>query len=184
MLKAIRRVSAIVLIAIFALLTSPTISRQNDPLEAYELKASNFVGQNKNNTSIVATIKASRDTRAERLARFLQAQGSPIAPYSTDLVKIADAYNLDWRFLPAIAGVESTFGQAVPGHSYNPYGWNNGHTYFKDWVAASDYVAKEITIRWGAGEAATPWKVGPGYAASPTWASRVNFYMKVIGQSQ
>jgi hypothetical protein len=182
MLKAIFRVSAMVLIAVSALLTSPTIVNQKDTLEAYELKASNSVGQTKNSTSIVVTIKASRDTRAERLTRFLQAQGSPLAPYATDLVRIADTHNLDWRLLPAIAGVESTFGQAVPGSSYNPYGWNNGHAYFKDWVAASDFVAKEITVRWGAGEVATPGNIGPSYAASPTWASRVNFYMRAIGQ--
>ncbi|OGY22272.1 MAG: hypothetical protein A2126_03520 [Candidatus Woykebacteria bacterium GWB1_45_5] len=184
MLKAFSRVSAIVLIAITALLASPTIAKQNDELEAYELKASNFVGPNKNTTVIVATIKASRDDRAERLESFLQSQGSPLAPYSADLVKISDIYRLDWRLLPAITGVESTFGNAVPGRSYNPYGWNNGHAYFKDWVSASDFVAKEITVRWGVGETITPWKIGPSYAASPTWASRVNSYMKVIGQYQ
>ena len=173
-----------VIIAVSTLLASPTISKQDDPLEAYELTASNFVGQKNNPAVIVTTIKASNDTRAESLAKFLQAQGSPMAPYSTDLVRIADTYDLDWRLLPAISGVESTFAQAVPGGSYNPYGWNNGRSYFKSWVVASDYVASQIKARWGASGEINPWGIGPGYAASPTWASRVNFNMKVIGQYQ
>jgi hypothetical protein len=184
MLGTIRRVSAIVLIAIFALLTSPTISRENDPLEAYELKASNFIGQNERPLSITTSIKAKRDDRASRLAKFLKDQNSPMTSEAPNMIRIADKYEIDWRLLPAIAGVESTFGKAVPSQSYNPYGWNNGRGYFKNWVTASDFVAKEITIRWGTGETATPWNIGPGYAASPTWASRVESYMKVIGQYQ
>jgi hypothetical protein len=184
MLKAILRASAMVIISLSALLASPTISNQFEELEAYDTQASIFDGQKSQPSTIVAQIKAQKDNRAARLAKFLESRGSPIAGDAASLVQTADKYNLDWKLLPAIAGVESTFGTAIPASSYNPYGWNNGHFYFKGWAAASDYVAKEIQTRWGSSGEITPWKIGPGYAASPTWASRVSSYMRVIASYQ
>ena len=169
------------IVATTAFLASPTIPHQSEKLEAYE-QASNFVGQKNQSNAVVAQIKAKNDDRAERLARFLESRNSPMSADATSLIEIADRYDIDWKFLPAIAGVESTFATATPGSSYNPYGWNNGNFRFKNWVVASDYVAKEIRSRWGTNGEITPWQVGPGYAASPTWASRVNFYMKTIAQ--
>jgi len=180
MLKAILRASAMVTISLAALLASPTISNRSEELEAYDTQASVFVGQKNQPTQIVAQIKAKNDDRAERLAKFLESQGSPMTADAASLVEIADKYDLDWKILPAIAGVESTFGAAIPSGSYNPYGWNNGNFRFKDWETASDYVAKEIKTRWGTNGEITPWKMGPGYAASPTWASRVSSYMRLI----
>ena len=34
---------------------------------------------------------------------------------------------LDYRLVPAISGVESTFGKHIPDNSYNAYGWANGN---------------------------------------------------------
>ena len=183
MLKAIFRVSAMVIISLSALLASPTIPNRSEDLEAYE-QASNFVGQKDYPITIVGGVKAEEDNRAAVLAKFFESKGSPMAADAAAMVEIADKHDLDWKLLPAIAGVESTFGTAVPASSYNPYGWNNGHFYFKNWAAASDYVAKEIQTRWGASGEITPWKIGPGYAASPTWASRVTSYMRVIASYQ
>jgi hypothetical protein len=183
MLKAVYRVSAMTIIAVSTLLVSPTISKQNDRLEAYELTASNFVGRKESIAVIKTTLEARNDDRAERLGKFLQSQGSPMASNATDLVNIADKYGLDWRLLPAIAGVESTYARVVPSGSYNPYGWSNGRYCFQNWVVASDYVASQIRNLWGSGEI-TPWGIGPSYAASPTWAARVSSNMRVIGQYQ
>ena len=181
MLKAIFRVSAMATIAVTAFLASPTIPNRSETSEAYE-QASNFVTKKTYPITIAAQIKVEKDDRAERLAKFLAAKGSPLAADATALVQIADKYNLDWKLLPAISGVESTFGLAVPAGSYNPYGWNNGKFRFKNLSAASDDDANEIKTRWGTSSEITPWKIGPGYAASPTWASRVTFYMKMIAQ--
>lgn len=180
MLKLLLRVSAIVVVVFSFFLTSPTISYQNQAAKAFEGKVYSSFELNDPNT-IVVTLKAEKDNRAKRLKGFLVSQGSPLAPYADNFVRISDKYDLDWRFLPAIAGVESTFGQAVPYGSYNPYGWNNGKHYFKNWVVATDFVASQIDNRWGYMGRVTPWKIGSYYASSPTWASKVSNYMTIIG---
>ena len=98
------------------------------------------------------------------------------------LVAIADKYNLNWKLLPAIAGVESQYGQVIPLGSYNPYGWNNGATYFKDWSQATEVVASGIRTRYLPSGEVTPYKIGPTYAANPAWANHVANYMRQIDQ--
>jgi len=103
---------------------------------------------------------------------------------AASFIKIADANGLDWRLLPAIAGVESTFGRFTPSGSHNAYGWHNGNYYFKSWSAASEYVAKGIKQKWGSMGEITAWKIGPYYAENPHWAARVDSFMRTIGSFQ
>ena len=131
---------------------------------------------------LTISIKAQEDNRKEKLEKFLSAQGSPLASEASNYIDVADRYNLDWRLLPAISGVESQFGRMVPGGSYNPYGWNNGNAYFGNWTESSEFVASNIKSRWGSFGKITPWNIGPYYAASKTWSVRVNNWMNVIGQ--
>ena len=173
------RVFALVFITISAILTSPTILNSKQEPQAYEGEVGSDV-QKKNTLATIVTIKAKKDDRKQRLETYLTSNGSPLAPYSREFIKIADKYGLDWRLLPAIAGVESTFGLYVPSGSYNPYGWNNGNFYFRNWVASTDYVASQIKSRWGSLAPITPWNIGPSYAASPTWAYRVSKYMGAV----
>ncbi|MDP2720408.1 MAG: hypothetical protein Q8O75_00410 [bacterium] len=186
MLKTFSRAAAMVIMVTAAILTSPTIIQKPQNLAAYQERASVAIGEkyNESPNQIVVQVIGKKDDRASRLSKFLASQGSPLQSEAANLVVIADRYDLDWRFLPAITGVESTYGQAVPAGSYNPYGWGNGSAYFKDWSNASDYVAGQIRSRWGNLGKITPWKVGPGYAANPHWAARVNFYMTLIGNYQ
>ncbi|OGY26715.1 MAG: hypothetical protein A2Z11_04350 [Candidatus Woykebacteria bacterium RBG_16_43_9] len=169
-----------VIIAITTLLTSPTFSPPENNLEAYELKASNLGTPTTETEVISIEIKAQADNRATRLKKFLAANSSPMTKDADNLVKIADKYELDWKLLPAIAGVESTFGRFVPSGSYNAYGWHNGKYYFNSWTSASEQVAKGIKIKWSSMGEITPWKIGPYYAENPNWALRVNHYMGLI----
>jgi hypothetical protein len=181
MLKTTLRASAMVIIVTFGLLTSPTFIKQPISSEAYFVNQAVSFDIPKSDPNIITTeIKAKKDDRAERLAKFLRSQNSPMARDAKSLVKTADKYDLDWKLLPAIAGVESTYGIFIPTGSYNPYGWNNGSFYFENWAVSSDYVAKQIKVRWGYMGTATPWKIGPSYAANPNWASRVSFNMFFI----
>lgn len=181
MLKTLIRVSVLAVMIVSALLASPTISYQTKDIKASEKKPAVSKQKNEPNTFVV-TIKAKKDNRSKRLETFFKSKGSPLTPYAKEFVKIADKHGLDWRFMPAIAGVESTFGLYIPYGSYNPYGWNNGSYSFKSWTAATDHVAGQIKSRWGSMETITPWKIGSYYAASPTWASKVSNYMNTIGQ--
>ncbi|HEX7456727.1 MAG TPA: hypothetical protein VF303_04715 [Candidatus Nanoarchaeia archaeon] len=180
MLKTILRAAVMVITASIGILASPTIVTQPNNSEAYVKEASIFVDQKDQPDFIIAEIKAEKDDRSKRLAEFLSSRGSPMASEANSLVKIADKYDLDWKLLPAIAGVESIWGTCVPTGSYNPYGWNNGSFYFGNWTAASEYVLNQIKSRWSYMGEITPWKIGPYYAGNPNWASEVNLYMTLI----
>lgn len=179
MINIFIRATAMAIFALTALLASPTFS-QNISLEAYELKASNLATQKEEANLISAEIVAEEDSRAKKLKGFLLANASPMANEADNFIVIADKYNLDWKLLPAIAGVESTFGRFIPNGSYNAYGWHNGKYYFKSWSDATNSVAEGIKIKWGSMGEISHWKIGPYYAQNPHWASRVDHFMKLI----
>lgn len=124
------------------------------------------------------------DTRAQRLEAYLTSHKSPLAAYASVFVAKADEYELDWRLVAAISGVESTFGKKIPANSYNAYGWNGGRYYFKSWEDGIDTVSRTLkekyADRWGAN---TVWEIAPYYAPpSKTWAGKVNYFMVKIDE--
>ncbi len=129
------------------------------------------------NTLLIAR---SSDNRAEILRKYLEHYNSPLAIYAQVFVNQADLYNLDWRFVAAISGVESTFGKAVP--CTNAWGWNIPddehifcfHSYDEGIRVISRDLRKKYIDQWGAEDV---WSIGRRYAASPTWASRVVYFM-------
>lgn len=88
-----------------------------------------------------------KDIRIKTLEVFLNSYGSPMSNEAETFVKVADTYNLDWRFLPAIAGMESIFGKRVASNSYNPFGWGGGYITFNSWEQAINTVGKSLGER-------------------------------------
>jgi hypothetical protein len=131
-----------------------------------------------------ATGKNLSDNRVQVLRKFLEERNSPLAGNAEDFVKYADKYDLDYRFVAAIAGLESTYGQQIPEGTYNAWGWGiygtNMH-YFKSWEDGIETVSKGLRERymdsWGA---TNVYEIGRFYAASPTWAVRVERNMNII----
>jgi len=124
------------------------------------------------------------DTRVKTLRKYLEKYNSPLAPYAKTFVADADKYDLDWKFVAAISGLESTFGQQIPSGSYNGWGWGIYGTntiYFTSWENGIDTVSEGLRTRymdgWGAKDI---WQIGRMYAASPTWAVRVQNFMNQI----
>ena len=76
----------------------------------------------KNQATFTQSIQA-EDARAQIVENFLKSKNSPLEPYSTYMVKVADEYELDFRLLAAIAVKESGGGRAIPKNSYNAWGW-------------------------------------------------------------
>jgi hypothetical protein len=66
--------------------------------------------------------KENTDHRAEKISAYLAKWQSPLEPEAAYFVKTTDAYKLDYRLLPAIAGVESSFETAGNTHDFNPFG--------------------------------------------------------------
>lgn len=123
----------------------------------------------------------SRDDRVAALEKFLEKYNSPLKPYAGAYVKYADQYNVDWRLLPAISGVESTFGKFYIAGTYNAYGWGSGIIYFKSWEDGIQTINKTLREKymdhWGAQNV---WEIAPIYAESKTWAPRVALFMGQI----
>jgi len=127
---------------------------------------------------------AKEDNRAKILQKFLEKYNSPFADQADVFVREADKNDLDWKFVAAISGIESTFGKRYPYGTYNAWGWgiygDNMH-YFTSWEDAITTISYELRNRymnqWGA---TNTYEIGRYYAASPTWAQRVEFFMKEI----
>lgn len=122
-----------------------------------------------------------KDERPEKIRKFLNYYDSPFLPYSDLIVSVADKYNIDWRLLTAISGVESTFGRNIPKGTFNAYGWNNGDYSFKSWEDSIDHVSSVLSEKYIKKGLDTPFKIAPIYCPpSNTWARKVAYFMKKI----
>jgi hypothetical protein len=124
------------------------------------------------------------DKRAEILQAFLAQYDSPLTPYAHDFINQADRYNLDWRFVVSISGVESWFGSRIPAQSYNGWGWGifGGRVHrFSNWSEGIEVVSEDIRERfmdtWGAEDIQ---QIGHRYAADPSWSAKVMHFMEKI----
>lgn len=131
----------------------------------------------KNPGSLVETKEL--DKRAKILADYLASHNSPMQYHAQDFVDAADKYALDWKMLPAIAGVESTFGKFIPG-GYNAYGWGvygTNRIYFKSWKDGIFIVARGLREGYLDKGLTDPYSINRVYAASPNWGRNVTFFM-------
>ena len=121
------------------------------------------------------------DYRSGILRSFFAKNNSPLEPYSEYFVKVADENNLDWRLIPAITGVESTYGKYIPSNSYNAYGWANGKYTFASWENSLDIVAFSLRENYIEKGAITINQIARIYAPpSSTWAFKVKYIMNKI----
>lgn len=129
-------------------------------------------------------ISSVEDARIKVLTSYLKRYNSPLTPYAATFVKYADQYDLDWRLVAAISGLESTFGHQIPYGTYNGWGWGIYGTnmiWFKSWddgiKTVSQGLREKYINQWGASNV---YEIGRFYAASPTWAVRVDSLMRNI----
>lgn len=127
--------------------------------------------------------EATYDLRVKALESTLARYKSPLVPYAGAYVVYADMYGLDWKLLPAISGIESSFGlHYIPG-SYNAYGWGGGYIYFKSWEDGIAVISKALRENYINRGADTVYKIGPIYAPpSKTWSTNVAHFMGEINK--
>ena len=130
--------------------------------------------------------QAGFDTRVKVLTSYLKQYDSPLVPYAADFVATADKYNLDWRLVAAISGVESTFGKQIPYNSYNAWGWGvygDNVINFKSWDDGIEIVSQGLREKyidqWGGQDI---YQIGAVYASSPAWAGHVELYLNKIAE--
>ncbi len=128
------------------------------------------------------------NSRVKILESFLNKYSSPLASYAKDFIDNADFYGLDWRLVASISGVESTFGKQIPYNSYNAWGWGiygNNVIYFSSWEEGIETVSRGLRENYlNKWEATNIYEVGKIYAASPTWAWKVDYFMQKITEFQ
>lgn len=124
------------------------------------------------------------DSRVKILREYLKQYNSPLVMHAQDFVDIADKYQLDWKLVAAISGVESTFGKQIPYESFNGWGWGiygDNMIRFSSWTEGIETVSEGLRTnyinKWGAKDV---YSIGRIYAASPTWAQRVTYFMSRI----
>jgi hypothetical protein len=126
------------------------------------------------------TIEAKKlDNRAKILSSYLARFNSPLQYHAQDFIDAAEKYNLDWKLLPSIAGVESTFGKHIPG-GFNGWGWGVYGTqaiYFKSWREAIFTIAEGLRKNYFNKGLTEPYAINRVYAASPHWGGRVTYFM-------
>ena len=121
------------------------------------------------------------DMRVEKLTKYLEKRQSPLIEYAETMIQVADAHDVPWTLVPAITGVESSFGVRMPANSCNAYGWNNGNYKFNSCQESIEHVTKVLKTKYIDRGANTVDKIAPIYAPpSTTWAGKVKFFMNAI----
>jgi len=130
--------------------------------------------------------KLVQDNRATILRSYLRSQDSPLADDAQNFVYTADKYNLDWKLVAAIAGVESTFGKHIPKNSYNAWGWGvytgaQDGVHFSSWYDGIRTVSENLRKNYVDNGAKNIYDVGWTYAANgDSWGSHVTYFMNQI----
>lgn len=131
------------------------------------------------------------DKRAEVLEAYLARHNSPMRYQAQNFVDAADQYNLDWKFVAAVAGNESTFGKFIPGGhqpgytSYNAWGWGVYGTqaiHFDSWKDGIFTVSKGLRENYFNKGLTDPYSINKVYAASPHWGKNVTFFLNDIAK--
>lgn len=125
------------------------------------------------------------DIRVTQLSNYLDAVNSPMAGSATHLIQEADRLNLDWKLVAAISGVESYFGRRIPANSYNAWGWaiftgRSDGRHFESWKDGITVVSEGLKDKYVNRGRDTIEKMGAVYAADPSWAGKVRFFMNQI----
>ncbi len=132
--------------------------------------------------ALPAVTNNSFDTRVRALRNVLTRHNSPLVDQAGFYVKYANLYGVDWKLLPAISGLESSFGVYLMPESFNAYGWGGGHIYFESWEDGIHTINKALRENYMNRGATDVWSIGPIYAESPTWSVRVNSIMNEINE--
>jgi hypothetical protein len=84
------------------------------------------------------------DHRAANLHQFFSKYKCP-EPYNEDAyVQAANAYNLDYRILPAVSVQESSCGKHYPVVTNNLWGWDSAQTGFGSIREGIDFVSEQL----------------------------------------
>ena len=121
------------------------------------------------------------DYRRLQLYQFLKEEDSLLVNFSDDFIDAADIWGIDWRLVPAIAGLESSFAKRMVPGTYNAYGWAGGYFGFRSWDDSINHVSRKLSENYYSRGLNTPERIGPVYAPpNPNWGNLIASIMKKI----
>lgn len=162
-----KHLSVILLLLVLALLGTRTARAQTVSQPSAEL--------------VIPEYHSPYDYRVENLRDFFEKYNSPLVDYAENFVACADQNNIDYRLVPAITGVESTFGKHIPEGSYNAYGWANGEYTFESWEDSIAHVSEILKTKYIDKGAESVYEIARIYAPpSTTWGKNVAYFMTKI----
>lgn len=176
------RASLAVAVIFLFLLTQPSYAGDKAILLKYQSLISSQTPELSPHLPFLAP-KDISDHRLPQLESYLRDQKSPLVDHAKIFIAVADKYNLDWRFLPAISGLESSFGTRLPHGSYNPFGWSGGSYRFISWEDSINHVGQYLSEKYFGRGLNTIEKIAPVYCpGSNTWAPGVRHFMEQISE--
>lgn len=125
------------------------------------------------------------DARVEIVRQFFERYKSPLEPYASTIIETADAYDLDFRLIPAIAMQESNLCKKAPENSYNCWGfgiYGQKVTRFSDYEEAIVAVTKTLALKYKADGLDTPQEIMRRYTprSNGSWADSVEYFMNQL----
>lgn len=191
----------IFLISIFFVITPLTIGvslfslfslKKNDIIEK-KFNTTNLVVSPKSGVSVYASLPSnipsvstsieSADARPEIIKKYLDNYNSPLSPYASFIVQIADKYAIDFRLVTAIAQQESNLCKIIPPDSYNCWGWgihSRGSLGFSSFEEGIETVSKGIKEEYLNKGYLTVEDIMSKYTpqSNGSWARGVNIFME------
>ena len=128
---------------------------------------------------------SSKDSRVENLRGFLKEYGSPLEPFSQQIVDSSEKYGLDSRLLPAIAMQESNLCKKAPQDTHNCWGfgiYGKKITSFSGYEEAIETVSRTLAKNYKDIGLITPEQIMTKYAPSNNgdWALSVNYFVNQL----
>lgn len=108
------------------------------------------------------------------IKKVLEKHNSPMVDSTDDFIETCKLYQLDCYLLPAIAGLESSFGKFIHPNSYNAFGWARGYMMFDDWGKGINTVGSGLRYNYIDKGATDIESIGRIYCESSTWAGKIH----------
>lgn len=176
----------LIILSLIILVTPDTTQAAEPSILGVQTAGSSAVLQTKQMAQLTEFLRKENVYLKKRAAikSWLEKNNSPMAGSVDGFIETCRKYEIDCYLLPAIAGLESTYGKHVIPDYYNPFGWGSGRIKFESWEAGIDAVGKGLRNNYMNKGAETVEQIAPIYAASPTWAPRVRLIMSYFEREE
>lgn len=123
--------------------------------------------------------------RVEKVRQFLSQHNSPLEEHAAYMVQMADAYNIDYRLIPAIAMQESNLCRRIPLESHNCWGfgiYGKKVTMFSSYPEAIETVTRTLATKYKDSGLISPNEIMSMYTPSSDgdWAASVTHFMEQL----